>query len=85
MRRHPEVSKRMAYLLKAQNGKYAHCQLSFLPYGDMMEVYPRIPRSQSGADTYLICNFYTDIAMILRLQQTEKMPYREVQYRLPNY
>jgi RNA-directed DNA polymerase len=52
MGRHPEVSKRIAYLLKVQNGKCAHCQLSF-SYGDVMEVDHRIPRSQGGTDAYL--------------------------------
>jgi RNA-directed DNA polymerase len=52
MGRHPEVSNRLAYLLKVQNGKCAHCRLSF-SYSDVMEVDHRIPRSQGGTDAYL--------------------------------
>ena len=51
MGRHPEVSKRVATLLKRQKGKCTHCGLYFRE-GDVMEVDHIIPRSKGGKDQY---------------------------------
>jgi RNA-directed DNA polymerase len=47
--RHPEVSPRVAKLLKRQKGKCAHCGL-FLQMGDKWEIDHIIPLSKAGKD-----------------------------------
>ncbi len=47
----PELSKRVAALLKHQKGKCAHCSL-FFRENDVIEVDHRIPKSQGGRDDY---------------------------------
>lgn len=51
MGKHPEVSTRVATLLKAQKGKCTHCGLYFRE-GDVLEVDHIIPRSLKGKDDY---------------------------------
>jgi len=51
MGRHPEVSTRVATLLKRQTGKCAHCEL-FFKCGDTWEVDHEVPRAMGGKDTY---------------------------------
>ena len=51
MGKHPEVSRRVSYLLKEQKGKCNHCRLHFR-HGDILEVDHRIPQSQGGTDAY---------------------------------
>ncbi|MBR8828682.1 MAG: HNH endonuclease, partial [Gomphosphaeria aponina SAG 52.96 = DSM 107014] len=51
MGKHPEVSTRVATLLKKQKGKCAHCGLTFRD-GDLMEVDHIIPKGKGGKDTY---------------------------------
>ncbi|MEH1999952.1 MAG: group II intron reverse transcriptase/maturase [Nostoc sp.] len=51
MGKHPEVSTRVATLLKAQKGKCTHCQLYFREE-DVLEVDHKIPRSKRGKDEY---------------------------------
>ncbi|MEH2465787.1 HNH endonuclease [Nostoc sp.] len=51
MGEHPEVSTRVATLLKAQKGKCTHCQLYFREE-DVLEVDHKIPRSKGGKDEY---------------------------------
>ena len=46
-----ETPKRMATLLKAQNGKCAYCGL-FFQNGDLMEIDHLIPCSKGGKDNY---------------------------------
>lgn len=48
---HPDVTKRMATLLKMQKGKCKHCGLSFKD-GDLLEIDHIIPKSQGGKDVY---------------------------------
>ncbi len=48
---HPEVSTRMATLLKTQKGKCTHCGLYFREE-DVLEVDHIIPRSKGGRDEY---------------------------------
>jgi RNA-directed DNA polymerase len=48
----PELSKRVAALLKHQQGKCAYCDL-FFRENDVMEVDHRIPKSQGGKDEYI--------------------------------
>ena len=51
MGEHPEVSTRVATLLKTQKGKCTHCQLYFREE-DVLEVDHKIPRSKGGKDEY---------------------------------
>jgi RNA-directed DNA polymerase len=51
MGKHPEVSTRVATLLKRQKGKCAHCGLIFRD-GDSIETDHKIPKSQGGRDSY---------------------------------
>jgi len=51
MGKHPEVSKRVAILLKRQKGKCPHCESSFKT-GDLMEVDHKEPLSKGGKNTY---------------------------------
>ncbi len=63
----PELSKRVAALLKHQKGKCAHCSL-FFRENDVIEVDHRIPKSaeiegschqvQPVAETYALQPFY---------------------------
>ena len=46
---HPEVSNRMAYLLKRQKGKSTHCGLTFQEW-DVIEDDHVIPRALGGKD-----------------------------------
>jgi RNA-directed DNA polymerase len=48
---HPEVSTRVATLLKTQKGKCTYCGLYFRE-GDVLEVDHIIPRSKGGRDEY---------------------------------
>jgi RNA-directed DNA polymerase len=48
---HPEVSKKVATLLKKQKGKCAHCGLYFKEE-DLLEIDHIIPRSKGGKDEY---------------------------------
>ena len=47
----PEMSKRVAALLKQQQGKCAHCGL-FFRENDVIEVDHIIPKLQGGKDEY---------------------------------
>lgn len=47
----PEMPKRVATLLKKQQGKCAHCEM-FFRESDVMEIDHRIPKSQGGKDSY---------------------------------
>jgi RNA-directed DNA polymerase len=47
----PEMSKRVAALLKQQQGKCAHCGLIFRET-DVMEVDHTLPKSKGGKDEY---------------------------------
>jgi RNA-directed DNA polymerase len=49
--KHPEVSTRMATLLKRQKGKCNHCGLYFKD-GDLVEIDHVIPKSLGGKDEY---------------------------------
>jgi RNA-directed DNA polymerase len=49
MGRHPQVSQRVAFLLKRQQGKCAHCQL-FFKDRDLLEIDHILPRAQGGKD-----------------------------------
>jgi RNA-directed DNA polymerase len=49
--KHPEVSTRMATLLKKQKGKCSHCGLNFKD-GDLLEIDHIIPKSKDGRDMY---------------------------------
>jgi len=51
MGKHPEVSTRVATLLKRQKGKCAHCGLIFRD-GDLIETDHKTPKSQGGRDSY---------------------------------
>jgi RNA-directed DNA polymerase len=51
MGKHPEVSTRVATLLKRQKGKCAHCGL-FFKDGDLIETDHKTPNSQGGRDSY---------------------------------
>lgn len=51
MGKHPEVSTRVATLLKTQKGKCTHCGLYFREE-DVLEVDHIIPRSKGGKDEY---------------------------------
>ena len=51
MGNNPEMSKRVAALLKQQQGKCAHCGL-FFRENDVIEVDHIIPKSQGGLDEY---------------------------------
>jgi RNA-directed DNA polymerase len=48
---HPGVSRRVARLLKRQDGRCAYCGYSFKA-GDGLEVDHRIPRTQGGRDAF---------------------------------
>jgi RNA-directed DNA polymerase len=45
--RHPQVSQRVALLLKRQQGRCAHCQL-FFKDRDLLEIDHHLPRAQGG-------------------------------------
>ena len=47
MGKHPEVTKRVATLLKKQNGKCTHCDL-FFKDGDIWEIDHIVPKSKGG-------------------------------------
>ena len=49
--KHPEVSTRMATLLKRQKGKCNHCELN-LKDGDLLEIDHIVPKSKGGKDLY---------------------------------
>jgi RNA-directed DNA polymerase len=49
--KHPEVSTRMATLLKRQKGKCSHCGLNFNS-DDLLEIDHIIPKSKDGKDMY---------------------------------
>jgi RNA-directed DNA polymerase len=49
--KHPEVSTRMATLLKKQKGKCSHYGLNFKE-GDLLEIDHIIPKSKGGKDMY---------------------------------
>jgi RNA-directed DNA polymerase len=49
--KNPEVSTRLASLLKKQKGKCNHCGLS-LRDGDVLEIDHVIPKSKGGKDNY---------------------------------
>ena len=49
--RHPEISPRLAHLLKRQQGKCARCGL-FFQTDDIIELDHRIPTAQGGKDQY---------------------------------
>lgn len=49
--KHPEISTRMATLLKKQKGKCNHCGLYFKD-GDLVEIDHVIPRTSGGKDEY---------------------------------
>ncbi|MGI0483150.1 group II intron reverse transcriptase/maturase [Geminocystis sp. CENA526] len=49
--KHPEVSTRMATLLKKQKGKCNHCGLNFKS-DDLLEIDHIIPKSKGGKDVY---------------------------------
>jgi RNA-directed DNA polymerase len=51
MGRHPEVSPRVASLLRKQEGKCTHCGLHFKD-GDTLEVDHKVPKSKGGKDEY---------------------------------
>ena len=51
MGKHPEVTERVATLLKKQKGKCTHCELYFRE-GDVLEVDHIIPRINGGKDQY---------------------------------
>lgn len=51
MGKHPEVSTRMATLLKRQKGRCNHCGLYFKD-GDLVEIDHVIPKSLGGKDEY---------------------------------
>ncbi|MCC5665010.1 group II intron reverse transcriptase/maturase, partial [Nostoc sp. CHAB 5784] len=51
MGKNPELPKRVATLLKKQNGKCTHCGL-FFRENDVMEVDHSIPKSKGGKDEY---------------------------------
>jgi RNA-directed DNA polymerase len=51
MGKHPEVSTKMATLLKKQKGKCNHCGLSFKD-GDLLEIDHITPKSKGGKNKY---------------------------------
>jgi len=51
MGKHPEATKRVATLMKSQQGKCAHCGL-FFKDGDIWEVDHIVPKSDGGRDDY---------------------------------
>jgi RNA-directed DNA polymerase len=51
MGKHPNISPRVAKLLKSQNGKCSHCGL-FFKDGDLLEIDHKIPKSQGGKDKF---------------------------------
>lgn len=51
MGKHPEVTERVATLLKKQKGKCTHCELYFREE-DVLEVDHIIPRNKGGKDEY---------------------------------
>jgi len=51
MGKHPEMTKRMATLLKSQKGKCTHCGLYFRE-SDVLEIDHIIPKSLGGKDEY---------------------------------
>ena len=51
MGNHPEVSNRVAMLLKKQKGKCPHCS-NYFKDGDSLEVDHIIPKSIGGKDKY---------------------------------
>ncbi len=65
MGKHPDVSTRVAKLLKMQKGKCKHCGLTFKP-GDLWEIDHILPRILGGKDTYETCNSYIDTATIVK-------------------
>jgi len=51
MGKHPEVSTKLATLLKKQKGKCNHCGLTF-KYGDLIEIDHINPKSKGGKNHY---------------------------------
>ena len=51
MGEHPEVSVRVATLIKRQKGKCAHCE-NYFKDGDSLEVDHIIPKSKGGKNEY---------------------------------
>lgn len=51
MGRHPEVTKRVATLLKKQKGKCTHCEMYFREE-DVLEVDHITPKRLGGKDVY---------------------------------
>jgi RNA-directed DNA polymerase len=51
MGEHPEVPKRLATLLKRQNGRCTECGLTFRDE-NLLEIDHIIPKSQGGKDSY---------------------------------
>lgn len=51
MGKNPELSSRLALLLKKQKGKYSHCEFIFINE-DVMEVDHIVPRAIGGKDEY---------------------------------
>jgi RNA-directed DNA polymerase len=51
MGKHPQISSRLASLLKKQKGKCEHCDLHFYE-GDLIEIDHIIPVNQGGKDEY---------------------------------
>ena len=51
MGKHPDISPRVAKLLKSQSGKCPHCRL-FFKDGDLLEIDHKIPKSQGGKDKF---------------------------------
>ncbi|NEO96320.1 MAG: group II intron reverse transcriptase/maturase, partial [Moorea sp. SIO3G5] len=49
MMKHPEMTSQKGKLLKRQEGKCAHCGLTFMD-GDLLETHHIIPRAQGGND-----------------------------------
>lgn len=49
---HPLLPKRVAHLLKAQNGKCTHCGLNF-KVDDILEVDHIVPKSEGGTNWYI--------------------------------
>lgn len=51
MGKHPQISSRLASLLKKQKGKCEHCDLHFYE-ADLIEIDHIIPVNQGGKDEY---------------------------------
>jgi len=68
---HPGVSRRVARLLKRQDGRCTSCSYSFKA-GDVLEVDPRIPRKQGGRDastTWQLFHRYGHVATTARARR----------------